>query len=119
MTGAHDVVRGLRDRAERREPPVLADRAEPLAPAGEDLVRVGLVPDVPEDLVLGALEQRVQRHRELARAEVGAEVPADLADRVDDVLAHLLGELRELLLGQGLEVLRTVYVLEQAHDVRV
>jgi hypothetical protein len=42
-----------------------------------------------------------------------------LADRVDDVLAHLLGERRELVLGQGLEVLRAVYLLEQAHDVRV
>ena len=90
-----------------------------VAPAREDLVRVGLVADVPEDLVLRALEHRVQRHRQLARAEVGPEVPADLPDRVDDVLAHLLGERRELLLGEGLEVLGTVDVLEQAHEVRV
>ena len=61
----------------------------------------------------------MQRHRQLARAEVRSEVPADLADRVDDVLAHLLGELRELLLGQGVQVLWAVDVLEQAHEVRV
>ena len=100
VAGAHDVVRGLGDRAERRQPAVLADRAQLVAAAGEDLVRVGLVADVPEDLVARGVEQRVQRHRQLAGAEVGAEVPADLADRVDDVLAHLLGELRELLLGE-------------------
>ena len=91
-----------------------------IAPAGEDLVRVGLVADVPEDLVARGLEHRVQRDRQLAGAEVGAEVPADLADRVDDVLAHLLGELRELLLGQLAQVLRDRRCcVEQAHEVRV
>ena len=100
VAGAHDVVLGLRDRAERREAAVLADRRELVAAAGEDLVRVGLVADVPEDLVLRRVEQRVQRDRQLAGAEVRAEVAADLADRVDDVLAHLLRELRELLLGE-------------------
>ena len=82
-------------------------------------MRVGLVADVPEDLVARGVQQRVQRHRQLARAEVGAEVPADLPDRVDDVLAHLLRELRELLLGEAVQVLGTVDLLEQAHDVRV
>ena len=120
MPGAHDVVLGLLDRAERREAAVLADRLQLLAPAGEDLVRVGLVADVPQDLVARGLQQRVQRHRQLARAEVRAEVPADLADRVDDVLAHLLRELRELLLGErradprGRRCGRCM-----AHDVRV
>ena len=66
---------------------------ELVAAAGEDLVRVGLVADVPEDLVARRVQQRVQRDRELARAEVGAEVAADLADRVDDVLADLLRDL--------------------------
>ena len=104
MAGAHDVVLGLGDRAERREAAVLADRVEPLAAAGEDLVRVGLVADVPEDLVAGRVEQAVQRDRELAGAEVGAEVAADLADRVDDQLADLLRELLELVVVEALEV---------------
>ena len=70
-----------------------------VAAAGEDLVRVGLVADVPQDLVARRVEQRVQRDGQLAGPEVGAEVPADLADRVDDVLAHLLGDLGELVLA--------------------
>ncbi len=93
------IAESLRDRAERRKAAVLADRAELVASAGEDLVRVSLMADVPQDLVLGRLEHRVQRYRQLARAEIRAEVPADLTDRVDDVLAHLLRELCELLLG--------------------
>ena len=119
VAGAHDVVLGLGDRAERREPAVLADRRELVAAAGQDLVRVGLVADVPEDLVARRVEQRVQRDGELAGAEVGAEVPADLADRVDDVLADLLGELGQLLVGELVQVLGAVDAIEQAHEVRV
>src|SRR3954471_20984477 len=44
---AHDVVLGLVDRAERGEALVLADRRQLVAAAGEDLVRIGLVADVP------------------------------------------------------------------------
>ena len=56
----------------------------------------------------------MQRHRQLAGAEVRAEVPADLADRVDDVLAHLLGQLGELLVAEAVQVLRPVDLREQA-----
>ena len=77
-------------------------------------MRVGLVADVPEDLVLGRVQQRVQRDRDLAHPEVGAEVAADLADRVDDVLADLLGDLLELLLRQAVEVLRAVDAIQEA-----
>ena len=77
-------------------------------------MRVGLVADVPEDLVARGVEQRVQRDRDLARAEVGAEVAADLADRVDQQLADLLRDLLQLLLGEAVEVLRAVDAVEEA-----
>ncbi len=82
-------------------PPYWRIVPQPIAPAGEDLVRIGLVADVPQDLVLRRVEQRMQGDGELAGAEVRAEVPADLTDGVDDVLAHLLRELRQLLLGRS------------------
>jgi hypothetical protein len=47
----------------------------------------------------------VQRHGDLTRAEVRAEVAADLPHRVDDVLTNLLRDLLELLLGQAVQVL--------------
>ena len=112
MTGAHDVVLGLVHRAEGRQPAVLADRGELLTAAGEHLVGIGLVADVPEHLVGGRIEQRVQRHGELAGAEVGAEVPADLADRVDDQLPYLLRDLLQLIVVQALEIGRLVDVLK-------
>jgi hypothetical protein len=108
VAGAHDVVLGLADRAERGEAAVRADRVQLVAAAGEDLVRIGLVADVPEHLVARGVEQAVDRDGDLAGAEVGAEVAADLADRVDDLLADLLGDLLELVVLEAVEVLRTV-----------
>ena len=117
---AHDVVLGLEDRAERREAGVLADRRDLVAAAGEDLVRVGLVADVPEDLVARRVQQRVQRDGDLAGAEVGAEVPADLPHRVDQQLADLLGDLLELVVGEPVEVGGAVDAVEDAgHEGRV
>jgi hypothetical protein len=119
VAGAHDVVLGLEDRAERREPVVLANRAEPVAAARQHLVGIGLVADVPQDLVARRVEQAVQRDRELARAEVCSEVAADLADRVDDQLANLLRDLLKLLVREFLEVCGRVDFREERHDVRV
>jgi hypothetical protein len=104
VAGAHDVVLGLVDRAERRQTAVLADRVQLVAAAGQDLVGIGLVADVPEDLVARGVEEAVEGDGQLAGPEVGAEVAADLADRVDDQLADLLGELLELGIVEAVEV---------------
>ena len=96
-------------------PPYLRIVGSSVAAAGEDLVRVGLVADVPEDLVARRVEQAVQRDGELAGAEVGAEVPADLADRVDDQLADLLRHLLELGVGEAVQVLGAVDPVEESH----
>ena len=77
------------------------------------LCGIGLVADVPEDLVRRRVEQAVQGNRELTGAEVGAEVAADLADRVDDELADLLGHPLELLVGEPLQIGRRVDRVEQ------
>src|SRR5439155_17475770 len=92
----------------------MANARQLVAAAGQDLVGIGLVTDVPQDLVSGRVEHAVQRDRQLAGAQVGAEVAADLSDRVDDVLAHLLRELLKLVVAQLLEVLGPVDAVEQA-----
>src|SRR5262249_50311880 len=117
-----DVVLGLGDRAERGQALVLADRRQLVAAAGQDLVRVGLVADVPDQLVARRIEQRVQRDSELARAEGGAEVPADRPGPVDEVLAAPLRDLDELLVAAIVQVLGPVDRGQESggrHAVRV
>ncbi len=105
VPGAHDVVLGLLDGAEGRQPAVLADRVQLVVAAREDLVRVGLVTDVPQNLVARGLEHRMNRDGDLARPEIGAEVAPDLPDGIDDPLAHLLGQGLKLLVRKRVEVL--------------
>jgi hypothetical protein len=113
VAGPHDVVLGFVDGAERGQASVLADRREGVTSPGQHLVGIRLMADVPEDLVPRGVEHRVQRHGDLARAQVGSEVTPDLAHGLDDVLAHLLGRGLELVLAQSVEVLGLVDPLEK------
>jgi hypothetical protein len=85
-----------------------------VAAAGEDLVRVGLVADVPEDLVARRVEQRVQRDGDLAGARGWRRSARRSPHRVDQQLADLLGDLLELVLGEAVEVLRAVDAVEES-----
>ena len=96
MSRPHDVVLGLRDRAEGGQSAVLTDGRKLGHPPGEDLVRICLVADVPEDLVPGGVEQAVEGDGYLAGTQVRPEVPPDLADHIDDVGPKLFGQLLEL-----------------------
>ena len=72
-----------------REPAALLDGVELVAPAGEHLVRIGLVADVPHQPVARRLEDVVQRHRELDGAEARGEMSAARGDAPDQVVAQL------------------------------
>ena len=81
MADAEAVVDALGARREGREAAALLDAAEPPPAAGQHLVRIGLVADVPDQAVVGRVEDVVERDRELDRAEAGGEVPAQRARR--------------------------------------
>ena len=97
VPGAELVVIGFVAAQEPAHTAVLTDRPHPLPPAGQDLVHVGLVADVPDDLVRGGVEDLEQRDRQLDDAEARGEVPALGRDDLDDVLADFPGKLLELL----------------------
>ena len=72
-----------------------------VAPAGQDLVRIGLVADVPDQPVVRRVEDVVQGHGELDHAQAGAEMPAGHRDRVDRLLPQLGRQLHEAARGRG------------------
>ncbi len=81
MRRAERVVFALRAARKPGRPVRHAQPAHPRAPAGQDLVRIGLVPDVPDDPVVRGVEHVMQRDRELDRAEVGRQVASRLRHR--------------------------------------
>ena len=89
-------------------PAALAKRPDAVAPAGDDLVRIGLVADVPHQPVVGRVEHIMERDRQLDHAEPRAEMPAGHRHGRDRLLPQLVGELRELLLVERAYVGRDV-----------
>ncbi len=100
MGRAERVVLALRALGEARQAAALAQGADAVAPSGEDLVRVALVADVPDDAVVGGVEHVVQRHRQLDHAEPRAEMAAGDRHRVDHLGAHRVRHLLQLALRQ-------------------
>ena len=101
------------------QPVGLAELGERLAAPGDQLVHVGLVAGVPQDHVAGGVEGPVQGQGELDHAQVGAEMAAGGRHRVDDELADLGGQERQLLGAEGTEVGGAVDVFEDHRYVTV
>ena len=98
------VVLGLGPVGIARHAARLLEGLEAVAPAGQELVHVGLVAGVPQDDVAGRVEDPVQGQRQLDRAEVRAEMAAGRRHRVDDERPDLLAQFGELLLVQALDI---------------
>ena len=113
MRRAKGVVFALRPLGETGEAVALAQGADPIAPTGQDLVWIGLVADVPDQHVLRRLEDVVQRHRQLDDAEPGAEMAAGNRDRVDGLIAKLVGELAEILGVEFAKIARKHHLIEK------
>ena len=58
MRRAEGVVLALRPLGEAGKPAALAQRADAVAPPRQDLVRIGLVADVPDQPVIAACRTR-------------------------------------------------------------
>ncbi|MCW0449647.1 hypothetical protein NB706_002481 [Xanthomonas sacchari] len=96
MADAEGVVLAFLALGERRHAIGLLDRVDAVAAPGEDLVRIGLVADVPHQLVDRRVVEVVQGDGEFDHAQPGAEVAAALADALDQKGAQFLGDGRQL-----------------------
>src|ERR1041385_4469435 len=106
MADAERVVFALVAPRERRKAALLLDRADAVAAAGEDFVRVALVPDVPDQAIGWRIEQVVQGDRQLDDAQSGAEMAAGAGNGFDQVLAQLTRNVRQFALYERAQVRR-------------
>ena len=93
MRGAERIVFALGALGETGQAAALAQRADAVAAIGEDLVRIGLMADVPDQPVGRRVENVVQRDRQFDDAEAGAEMAAGDSDSVDGLLAQFVRDL--------------------------
>ena len=113
MRRAERIVFALGALGEAGQAAALAQRADAVAAAGENLVRIGLMADVPDQPVGRRVEHVMQRHRQLDDAEAGAEVTACDRDSVDRLPPQLVGKLAQLALFELAQVAWSFDKIEQ------
>ena len=86
----------------------LANGVNALAPAGQDLVGIGLMAHVPHQSIEGGVVDVVQGNRQLDCAEAGGEVAAGAAHRAQQILAQLFAQNGQPLFGQGSQLDRRI-----------
>ena len=103
---AERIVVAFRPPGETAEAAALAQRADAVAPPGQDLVRIGLMANIPDQPVARRIEDMMDRHRQLDHAEAGAQMTAGARHRVDGLAAQIVGQHRQLVDREILHVRR-------------
>ena len=113
MTGSKSVIEAFIAFGKAGDAVRHAQPAHRRAPAGQYLVRIGLVTDIPHQLVFRRVVDVMQRDGQLHRAEIGREMPAGLADRLDQEGTQFVRQFRQLRAFQFAQVVGTVDGFEQ------
>ena len=113
MRGAERVVFAFGALGEAGQAVAHPQRADAVAAAGEDLVGIGLMADVPDQAVPRRVEHVVQGDRELDDAEPGAEMAAGDRDRIDRLGAQLVRDLPKLALFEPAQVIGGVDLIQE------
>ena len=87
---------------------------KPILAAGEDFIGVSLMANVPHQLVLRRVEDLEQGHGQLHGAQIGRQVPARAADRLNDQLADFTRQLVQSLQAQGPQIGGAIDFVENA-----
>ena len=104
MARAIAIVFTFGAQQEAVEAPVLAHRVESIAAPGEHFVHVALVADVQDETVPRGVENAVKRNGQLTHSEVRSQMPAGLGEDLDQLIAYLLRELRQVLFAKRFDV---------------
>ena len=93
MPGIKRIVVTFRALGETGEAIQLAQGRKTFSPPGEQLVRVRLVTDIPEQMVLRTVEEIMQRDGEFHHAEICAQMATGFGECFQQELTNFLREL--------------------------
>ena len=113
VTDAEGVVGALGAGGERCQAVFLLDRPQAIAAAGQHLVRVSLMADIPDQTVIRCGVDIVQRHGELDRAESSGEMTAARGDGLDQVVAQFGADRAEFAGRERAQIMRGVDARQQ------
>ncbi len=108
MTADKGVVAAFVWKGKSADASFSALRAESLAPAGEQLVGVCLMPYVKYETVARSVEYIMYCHNQVHRTHTRTEMPWVLRQIIYKIFTYLPAELRQLLHAQPAQIGRTV-----------
>ena len=106
MPGDKGVVHALARLREAGQAAVLPQGMKTILSPGQQLVHVGLMPDVKYQPILRSVEHTVNGHRELYDPEIGGEVAARLRHVLHQKLPDLLAQQLKLRVVKTAQLLR-------------
>ena len=89
-----------------------------VAAAGQNLVRIGLVPHVPDEPVARRVEDVVKRNRQLDDAKTGTEMAASPSHRANGFRSQFIGDGPEISSAAKPQALGTVDEVEEHRPLR-
>jgi hypothetical protein len=92
VSGPVAIVLAFRAQREAVEAVGGADGVKPVLAAGQQLVDIALVADIPDEFVVRGGKDGVQGDGQLDHAQVGSEVPAVFGQFGDQLVADFLGQ---------------------------
>ena len=81
---------------EPRQTALFTERMKILRPAGEDFMRIRLMPDIPHDGIFRAFKHAMERKRQFDDSEITRQMPAILPDNSYYLLPNLFRKGAEL-----------------------
>ncbi len=113
MRRAEGVVFALRALGEARQAAAHPERADAVAASGDDLVRISLMADIPDQPVVRGVEDVMQRDGEFDHAEARTEMAAGHRNRVDGLDPQFVRQLAQARFRQRPDLLRRSDGIEQ------
>src|SRR5688500_18351630 len=104
MSGAEHVILRLISSQKTADASVLLYRRQCIATPSQNLVRVSLVSNVPNQPIARRVKRVVQRYRQLDRAERGAGMTTNTRHRFQYVLPDFVGYRFQFLNGQSTQI---------------
>ena len=112
VEGVEDALLPLAEPAQSAK---LPECVKLLTATGQQLVRIGLIAGIPDDLIVRRIEEIVQCDRQFDNPQIGGEMPSHAGDGQDDLLTDFLAQFRELLRSHPFQIRGAVNSLEQRH----
>ena len=113
MRRAKGVIFALGALGETGEAAALPKRANPIAATGQNLVGIALMPDIPDQTVIGRIEGVVECDGQLDNAKPGAEMTSGHRNGIDCFAAQFICKLTQKTLVQPAQIMRRLYLVEQ------